>query len=127
MLLATMLHQVETGCCTISSARLLREQGGWAIQLILALDAYSVFAAVIAQMVKTPAEKSLLSHVQFLRELLDRGILEYISWLDTRDMAADGLTKGEVERESLHAIMDGYLKLAQPTESWRSPNRLAKI
>ena len=53
----------------------------------------SVFAAVTAVFVKTPAEKSLLCHVQFLRELLDRGVLAAIVWLDTRDMLADGLTK----------------------------------
>ena len=77
-------------------------------------------------MVKTPAEKSLLSHVQFLRELLDRGILEYVAWLDTRDMASDGLTKGEVDRGALHAVMDGYLRIDKPTESWRSPSNLAR-
>ena len=52
----------------------------------------SVSAAVTAVFIKTPAEKSLLCHVQFLRELLDHGVLAAIVWLDTRDMLADGLT-----------------------------------
>ena len=56
----------------------------------------SVFAAVSAVFIKTPAEKSLLCHVQFLRELLDYGVLAAIVWLDTRDMLSDGLTKGSV-------------------------------
>ena len=121
MLLATILHQVQTGGVSVDDARYLREAGGWAVRLILAVDAYSVFSAVTAQMVKTPAEQSLLSHLQYLRELLDRGILEYISWLDTRDMASDGLTKGSVDRRQLHDIMEGVLKVEHTTSNWRSP------
>ena len=51
-----------------------------------------MFAAASAVFVKTPAEKSLQCHVQFLRELLDHGVLAAIVWLDTRDMCSDGLT-----------------------------------
>ena len=125
MLLATILHQIRTGAVTIAEARYLRERGGWAVKLILAVDAYSVYSAVTAQMVKTPAEKSLLAHLQYLRELLDLGILEYISWLDTRDMVSDGLTKGAVDRVQLHQLMDGLLRLAHEASSWRSPLALA--
>ena len=64
--------------------------------MVLYVDAMSVFAAVTATFVKTPAEKSLLSHVQFLRVVLDNGCLRYMAWLDTRDMTSDGLTKGAV-------------------------------
>ena len=71
-------------------------------------------------MVKTPTEESLISHVQFLRELLDKGILEYISWLDTRDMVSDGLTKGQVDREAIRTVMNGTWKVIQKTGSWRS-------
>ncbi len=126
LLLATILHQVTTGAVTINEARHLRERGGWAIRIILAVDAYSVYSAVTAQMVKTPAEQSLLAHLQYLRELLDEGILEYLSWLDTRDMASDGLTKGSVERTQLHQLMDGLLCVSHEASSWRSPLPLAK-
>ena len=96
--LFVLREQGATASCTVTVARELREHGGWAVKIVLAIDAYSVYAAVTAQMVKTPAEESLISHVQFLRELLDKGILDYISWLDTRDMIDDGLTKGQVDR-----------------------------
>ena len=52
-----------------------------------------MLAAVAAAVVKVPAEKSLLSHVQYLRELLDQRVLHTLVWLDTRDMGADGLPK----------------------------------
>jgi hypothetical protein len=120
LLLATILHQVNTGACSVTVAKELREHGGWKVRLLLALDAMSVFAAATATQVKVPAEKSLLSHVQYLRELLDLGILEQLSWWDTRDMVSDGLTKGSVDRIALHAVMQGFLKLAQPVKVWSS-------
>ena len=57
------------------------------------------------------AEKSLLCHVQFLRELLDHGVLAVIVWLDTRDMCSDGLTKGAVPRDALIKIRSGIFNL----------------
>jgi len=63
-------------------------EGGY-IPVALYLDAKSVFAAVSATFVKQPAEKSLLCRVQYLREFLDKRVLQYLFWLDTRDMGAD--------------------------------------
>ena len=51
--------------------RTLHESGGFAISAVLCLDALSVFTAVTAAYIKPPAEKGLLAHVQYLRELLD--------------------------------------------------------
>ena len=78
-----------------------------------------MFAAVTATFIKQPAEKSLLCHVQYLRELLDKKVLNYIIWLDTRDMAADGLTKGAVTRDLLHALMDGHNNIKHTFEQWQ--------
>ena len=80
----------------------------------------SVFAAVTATYIKHPAEKSLLSHVQFLRELLDSHVIELIFWVDTRDMVSDGLTKGAVDREALHKIMDGFHAYLHEKKTWQS-------
>ena len=121
MLLATILHQIATGVCDVSVARNLREQGGWTCKMALAIDAMSVYAAVTAQTVKTPAEKSLLSHVQYLRELLDRGVLHCLTWIDTRDMLADGLTKGNLDRGPLHKLMKGTAEVLKEFKSWISP------
>ena len=80
--------------------------------MTLEIDAMSVYAAITATYIKHPAEKGLLSHVQFVREMLDAGVLKALSWIDTRDMSADGLTKGAVDRAALHSIMDGTISLA---------------
>ena len=63
----------------------------------------------------------MLSHLQYLRELLDRGVLRWIIWADTRDMVADGLTKGVVERKALHDAMKGLLDIKHEHEIWSSP------
>ena len=83
----------------------------------------SVFAAVTATFIKPPAEKGLLAHVQYLRELLDCHLLDALLWLDTRDMTADGMTKGAVERLALHLLMSGELKFVHTPKLWRPSTR----
>ena len=73
-------------------------------------SAMSVFAAITATFVKAPAEKSLLSYVQYVRELLDSRACAALVWVDTRDMFSDGMTKGNVERDLLHMLMDGRME-----------------
>ena len=98
-------------------ARDRRMEGGY-IPTALYVDAKSVFAAVTARFIKPPAEKSLLCHAQYLRELLDKHIIQQIFWVDTRDMAADGLTKGAVARDALHELMEGSMYLRHACEQW---------
>ena len=64
------LHEVETGTMSIDQARRLREYGPYHYPTFICVDAMSVFSAITAQVVKAPAERSLISHVQWLRELL---------------------------------------------------------
>ena len=45
-------------------------------------------------------------------------VLEYLIWLDTRDMTADGLTKGAVDRLALHDAMQGGIKFLHEAKSW---------
>ena len=85
----------------------------------LCVDAKSVYAAVTATFIKTPAEKSLLCHVQYLRELLDNGVLRCLMWLDTRVMGVDGLTKGAVSRDALQELMRGTMVIRHPSERWQ--------
>ena len=103
----------------------MREEGGWAVRICLIVDALSVYAAVTASQVKVPADCSLLAHVQYVGELLDFGILHSMIWFDTRDMIADGLTKGAVEREALRDAMAGQFTLKHDLKAWHSP--LAKV
>ena len=125
MLLAQLMHEVERGACTASQARELRESGGWRSEIVLGIDAMSVFAATTATQLKIPAEKGLWSHVQYLRELLDMNVLSALWWIDTRDMHADGLTKGSVDRKALQDFMRGQCALKHELKEWR-PKMLAR-
>ena len=80
----------------------------------------SVHAAVTATQARAPAEKALLSHVQYLRELLDKQILRNLIWFDTRDMVTDGLTKGSVERSAIDTLMAGNYQYNHAPVIWRS-------
>ena len=106
------------GSLTAAAARDMRLDGGFCIPLVLYVDAMSVYSAVTATFVKTPAEKSLLCHIQFIRELLDRGVFHAMCWIDTRDMLADGLTKGSVDRALLHLAMDGKFQFTHAVQVW---------
>ena len=118
LLIITLLHELEKGPITCTKHRELRENGGFSMHMTLSIDAQSVYAAITALALKAPAEKGLLAHVQFIRELLDNGVLSALNWIDTRDMAADGLTKGAVDRDQLHDVMDGTLKFNQSVKTW---------
>ena len=102
-------------------AREQRFQGGY-IPMALYVDAKSIFAAITATFIKVPADKSLLIHVQYMREQLDLRVLQAIVWVDTRDMGSDGLTKGAVSRELLHQHMAGQVSLLHPLELWSARN-----
>ena len=117
------LHEVETGTMTIEQARQLREYGPRHYSIIICVDAMFVFGAILAQYVKAPAERSMISHVQWLRELLDHRVINHIAWVDTRDMHGDGLTKGKVPRKLLHKLMKGTCKLRHPLKLWASRQR----
>ena len=40
--------------------------------------------------------------------MMERNIVHCIQWCDTRDMTADGHTKGSIDRELLLQVMSGY-------------------
>ena len=69
----------------------------------------SLFAAIAAHTVKIPSEKNLAIHLFWLRELLDRKVIDALEWCDTRDMSADCHTKGSIDRDVILALMHGEL------------------
>ena len=123
MLLALSLHESTAGAQSAAEAKTLRETGGWDVKLSLYVDAMSVYAAVTAAFINIPAEKSLLSHIHYIRELLDTKVLEALAWLDTRGMVADGLTKGSVGRDALNACMNGFWLLLHSAQSWSTSKK----
>ena len=77
------------------------------VDVELFLDSMGVVTAVTAPRPKPPAEHSLLPHVLWLRDLLQSGQLKALGWEDTRDMVADGLTKGCIDRSQLQEAASG--------------------
>ncbi len=69
-------------------------------------DAKSVFDTINASDVGDPTESPLKLRVIALRDRLERGILKRLWWADTRDMLADGLTKGGIPREALVGVSE---------------------
>ena len=77
ILVSHLLFELENGPVDAKQARDRRMEGSY-IPTALYVDAKSVFAAITATFIKQPAEKSLLCHCQYLRELLDKRILQHI-------------------------------------------------
>ena len=124
--LASALYELAHGVRTTETLRLIREGGLKSpVAIVVVVDADSVFTSVTAQQVKAPAERSLLIHLQWVRELLDRHVLHSLAWCDTRDMVSDALTKGCVDRARVHAAMDGKIVVEFPAKTWRSKVSLA--
>ena len=91
----------------------------------LFIDARSVFDSVTSKTVTTPADGALLIHAKALREYLNQGQLRGIWWIDTRDMIADALNKGSIDRTALRAIFtSGIWKLAHEAKYWQAPKPL---
>ena len=61
----------------------------------------------------------VLCHLQYVRELLEHDVLRALVWTDTRDMLADGLTKGSVDRTELHSVMEGTVTMTHESKLWR--------
>ena len=87
----------------------------------------SVLAAISAEAVRAPAEKSLVGHLLWLREFADRGILTGAAWVDTRDMLSDGLTKGSVDRSLIDAALNGTWRVQHTPKEWQSALALRQV
>ena len=85
----------------------LLEHGGLHPQLDVAVDARAVFDAVAASDACDPQRCPLNLHLISVRDRLAQGIIRRMHWVDTRDMLADGLTKGGVDRPLLHTVSNG--------------------
>jgi hypothetical protein len=71
-----IFFEFDFGPISTAQARDLREglvQSNSHIEI--AIDAMSVFTATTAAHIKIPSETSLVSHIQYVRELLDKRII----------------------------------------------------
>ena len=117
MLVQMALHQIYRGT-DATAAELSRqlETGSLYPPIDAATDARSVFDAVMASDPADPQECSLKLHLLSLRDRLASGTVRRFFWCDTRDMLADGLTKGGVDRTLLIAASErGSFKMQHDT------------
>ena len=117
------LTEVLGGRQKLEALEQIHEQGMNALQLMAAIDAKSVQDSVASVEVKTPTDASALIHVLRLREMLEKQITS-LAWLDTRDMVADGLNKGTIDREALRQAAQGIWRVThQPKMISRAVQR----
>ena len=102
------LVELKQGVLQPEELKKYREEGGLALKVTLTIDAESVYRSLTSRDLKTPAEKTLLGHVLWIRDLLQLRLIESIQWCDTRDMTSDGHTKGSVNRQLLLQLMRGH-------------------
>ena len=104
LVLQICFHQVWSGTtATATDLAKLLDEGGLQPPCEAVIDARSVFDCLAATDVGDLVEGSLKLHVLSIRERLATQALRCLWWSDTRDMLADGLTKGSVPRDQLLA------------------------
>ena len=77
------------------------------IDVTLTIDAEGVYKSLSSRDLKTPAEKMLLGHVAWIREMSQKKI-----------MTVDGRTEGSIERAGLLKVMKGEQSYAQATQTY---------
>ena len=115
MTLALTLHEVSNGPVSPAKGVELLDGPGLKCSISVAMVALSLVAALSANMVKAPVEKSMLTHLLWIRQYIEKRII-HMYWEDTRDMSADGLTKGTISREALRQLASGIRKIAHATK-----------
>ena len=81
------------------------------------IDAKSVFfVSLRISVARLPQEQFLVGHLLWLRDMLQIGVCKCVRWVDTRDMAADGMTKGALPRDRLFDCMAGHCELVHEYE-----------
>ena len=77
----------------------MQESGKLLLPLEVCVDAKSVYDALASDPIRVPTEKSLYIHLLAMSDLIRRGVLTKVWWIDTKDVASDALTKGSIDRE----------------------------
>ena len=88
------------------------------------VDAMPLIKALAAASIMIPQENSFLLNLLWLADHLRSGLIRSLSWTDTRDMLADGMTKGAIDRKDLHEVMAGNIRILHDTiRLWRPSTR----
>ena len=97
------LTEILTGVRDVKQLLEAHEGGKHALRLNAVIDAGSVLDSVSGAEVKVPTDQGMLIHALRLHKLLQTQV-ETLWWVDTRDMLADGLHKGTIDRTPLRQL-----------------------
>eukprot|EP00438_Fugacium_kawagutii_P035880 Skav204682 [mRNA] locus=scaffold1284:96116:106049:- [translate_table: standard] len=111
--LVISMIEIMFGPFTPDELRAFREGCKTPLKVILIIDAMNLFQAWTGTSLKLPSEKSLFPHIAWLRDVI-RCTPTHCAWCDTRDMLADGMTKGSVQRDALLNAMTGTFRFEHP-------------
>ena len=95
----------------------LQRDGKFLMSMELFTDSYSIWSYLRSEHLKVPTEKATFHHLAFMKEALRCGLIRRYTWIDTRDMAVDALTKGKCDRTAVQSLMAGVWRLAHPQSS----------
>ena len=96
----------------------LEDKGELPLAIEIFTDCRSVFDALANEDTKTPSESSLILILHMIKELMVAHVVKYITWINTLDMLADGLTKGGVSRKPLFEFSkEGRWKLKHESKT----------
>ena len=105
--------ELTLGCIGPAEIFKLDQKGQLPIQIDCVIDAMSVLSALMKEEPKTPTEMTMIIPIQIIKNLVEAGQLSSISWVDTRDMLVDGMTKGSIPREPMLAAFASCLWLVK--------------
>ena len=80
------------------------DNGQLAVPIEVCTDCRSVFDSLRATDTKVPTESSLILILSSIKQLLQAHVVKWLSWINTHDMLADGMTKGGVSRKALFQL-----------------------
>ncbi len=121
ILMQLILHQVYFGTDESSDVLLQKLATGSLYPPIdILIDARSVYDNLSCTDLNIPSESSLVIHVLNIRDRLKSGTIRRLGWCDTRDMLADGLNKGTVDRSELVRALSGTLRAPHEAPVWTS-------
>ena len=112
LVIVSMLHEIYKGPQSTREMARLSEEGGFVYHILLVTDAMNLIHYLRYSRLKFPAERSFVCHCLWLRERIQRNILD-AEWTDTRDQTVDGHTKGSISRNALRLLAHGVLSVTK--------------
>ena len=98
------LSEILEGCTSATQLLSKQESMTHALELDLAIDAFSVWTRSTVEEIRC-SDGALFLHLLAFRELLGKGVKRLL-WIDTRDMVSDGLNKGTVDRTAIRILSE---------------------